>query len=286
MISALSRKRAGTPAPLSPVRFLFFILLLSTVALLSGCPERKEEVKSDLVAAQEAVRRRDTGDAEMYFQRYLRKNPNGDQRREVWEELLKITLSERQDKQTAADYLELMLMEFEDQPERRRGIQLRLAEISNELLRYDRAQALWEAAAGDPQTPAAVKAGVLRNLSRVYLLRLEFMAAVESLETCLHLDVPAADKGECSYSLAETQMLTGELDASTATLRELLKNPEISPERRVLTVFMLADVSEMQGRMDEAARLFESIRGEYPNEKVVEMRITTLKQKKKPLPTR
>lgn len=230
----------------------------------------------DLVLAEQALDERDMGDAEMYLERYLRKNPSGERRWEVWNRLLSIALDVRQDKATAREYLEIMLGEFFEEPERRRQIKMQLAELSREAHAYERAAALWESLASDPEIPTEDLAAVYRNLSQSYLRRLEFSHAVDILGLCLDLSVSNDTKADCLYTLAEAKMLTEELPGSQQALEDLLLLPDISQDRRVLSTFMLADVMEQQEKYAEALELFESIRDSYPNSGVLDVRLQLL----------
>ena len=263
---------------------LFFrrtLLALWLSITLSGCPldELIPKAKDDLTMAEIAMSVRDIGDAEMYLERYLRKNPDGQDRWEVWLQLLSISLDIRQDKPTAGEYLEIMLMEFGNDPPKRRHIQLALANLYKEMRQYSRAATLWEILATDRDLSDEERAVVYRELSHSYLLRLEFTPATDILELCLQLDVRQDTKADCLYALAETQMLTQKLAESEEALRDLVGLTDISDERRVLATFTLADVLEQRDKLAEAASLFESIRESYPNTKVVEIRLGTLKNK-------
>jgi len=268
---------------LSPSKVpLYAGVLLLAMLLLVGCSptELLSKPKDDLTLAEEALGERDIGDAEMYFERYLRKNPGGEDRWEVWLQLLSISLDIRQDKATAGNYLEIMLSEFNADPPRRRYIQKALASLYKDMRLFSRAFFLWEALEADPDLSSEDRAIVYRELSHAYLRRLEFTAATDALGLCLQLDVRPDTKADCLYALAETQMLTGRLDESEQALRDLLDlGKAISPDRIVLATFILADVLEQRGKLQEAASLFESIRETYPNTKVVTVRLSALKEK-------
>lgn len=249
--------------------------------LLSGCPleELCSKPGDDLSRAEEALGERDIAEARMYFERYLRKHPDGEDRWEVWLQLLSISLDIHQDKETAGEYLEIMLREFSGDSAKRRHIQMVLAGLYKDRRMYSRALPLWEILAADPGLSSEERAVVYRELSHAYLRRLEFTSATDMLGLCLHLDVGQDTKADCLYALAETQMLTDKLDESERALRDLLRLSGISTERRVLATFTLADVLEQRDKLAEAAELFESIRESYPNTKVVEVRLGALKHK-------
>jgi tetratricopeptide (TPR) repeat protein len=265
---------------------LLFPLTLALFFFLGGYHSREESGwQSDLAMAEKAINGRDIGDAEMFYERYLRKNPAGGQRWNVWDSLLNISLNFRQDKVTAKQYLEIMLLEYAEDPPRRRNIQKQLAGVCKDLRAYDRAVELWEALARDEGTPAEEKAAFYRELSHAYMRRLEFTMAIDVLDLCLQLELGPVFKADCLYDAAEAEMVTDNLEKSEQALRSLLDMPAVAPQRRVLAVFMLADVLEQRNHFDEAVRLLTSIRESYPNSKVIEMRISAL-QGMRPAPKR
>ena len=273
------------PARLWPFRVRSYAgaLLLATL-LLSGCVQEHlqnllPKSKDDLTLAEKALSEHDIGDAEMYFQRYLRRNPDGEDRWEVWQQLLSISLDMRQDRATAGEYLEIMLLEYHADPQRRQHIQMTLADLYRDMRLFSRAFCLWEALAKDPGLSAEDRAMVYRELSHAYLRRLEFTPATDILGLCLQLDVRPDTKADCLYALAETQMLTDNLEEAEQALRDLLLLTDVSRERRVLATFTLADVLEQRNKLQEAASLFESIRETYPNTRVVTVRLGALRDK-------
>ena len=141
---------------------------------------------------------------------------------------------------------------------------------------------LWETLVEDADTPAEDKAAFYQELSHAYMRRLEFTMAADVLDLCLQLDVSPSTKADCLYDMAEAATFTDDLEKSEKALRSLLDMPEASPQRRVLAVFMLADVLEQRNQLDEAVQLFESIRESYPNARVIELRIAALRGKQTP----
>ena len=115
----------------------------------------------------------------------------------------------------------------------------------------------------------------------MYLRRLEFELSKQSLGYCLELKIPDSVRAECLYDLAQTFVGMEELDNAVIQLRSVLSLKGIAESTRTLSIFMLADALDQQGKNDEALALFESIGGTYPNRKVVEQRIAFLEKKKK-----
>ena len=257
---------------------LLFLLVLLTA--LSSCLEKKEAA-NDLAEARDYMLHRDFMEAEKSFERYLRSNPTGEERWEVWNQLVELALNVRHDRNAAIELLRAMLQEFDAIPEYRRIVQDKLA-YQYELARYfDGSVELWDNMVKDSKTPSMQKAESLRNLARVYLRRLEFEQAKDVLTMCMELDIPQSGKSDCQYDLADLYMIMEDVDAGIKELRNLLEQEGVDDDKRVLANFMLADALEQQGNRDSALGLFESIRFVYPNKRVVEARIDYLKRSKK-----
>jgi tetratricopeptide (TPR) repeat protein len=125
------------------------------------------------------------------------------------------------------------------------------------------------------------KAALYRNMARVYLRRLEFELAKEALSLCLELKIPQSTKSECRYDLADAYLVMENVEEAIKELRGLLEQGGVDDDLQLLSVFMLADALEQQGKKQEALALFESIRFTYPNTSVVEARIEYLQKDKK-----
>ncbi|MDR1686572.1 MAG: hypothetical protein LBR82_09100 [Desulfovibrio sp.] len=270
----------GVKTGSSPLRALVLAVVALAAAAPGACLPDEGKTRDDLVSADAALAEYDLGDAEMYLLRYLRKNPDGDRRWEVWRRLLALTLNVRQDKATAREYLEIMLREFAGDPERKRDIAVELAGLCRDMGFNARAADLWERLASDPDLGAEDRAAVYKELAYAYMRRLEFTPAAEVLSMCLDLKVGPDLRADCRSALSETQMLNEDLQGAEQSLRALLAMEGVAEPRRTAAVFMLADVVEQQNRPDEARVLLESILHGYPNSKVIEIRLAALKGKR------
>ena len=249
--------------------------------LLASCLDvgMKNTSDDDLVHARRAMMRREFLEAEKSFERYLRRNPNGAERWEVWNSLVDISLSVRNARQGAIELLEAMLLEYEHDQDKNRQVSARLAELYRLSRNYSRAVHLWSSIAENMKSSTTERAEAYRNLAHVYMRRLEFELAKKSLGNCLGLDVPVSVKSECLYDLAQAHVGMDELDNAIEQLRSVLALKDISESMRTLTIFMLADAMEQQGKNDEALALFTSIGTSYPNRKVVEERVEELQKR-------
>lgn len=262
------------------VRSVFKVVLLLSVLgamfCLSGCFDDTAG-RDDLSEAREYMRHRDFMEAEKSFERYLRRNPDGKDRWEVWNNLVDLALNVRHNRVAAIELLEAMLIEYEGVYPEFRLVQERLASEYEQSRRFDRAMALWAQIEAAPGTPALQKASIYRSMARIYLRRLEFEHVKTSLNQCLALDLPRSIKSDCQYDLADAYMIMEDTDAGIATLRDLLLQDGVDDDLQVLAIFMLADALELKGEKQDALALFESIRFTYPNNSVIEARIEYLK---------
>ncbi len=265
---------------------LFSAIALALICLsaLCGCPESEKQGPDDLAEARSALGKRNFLEAEKAFERYLRANPEGEDRWHVWQNLVELSLNVRGDRKGAIELLEAMLVEYDGVPEKRRVTRIRLAEQYRLSRKYDRAMNLWTAVTADGEASSAAKADAYRNMAEVYLRRLEFELAKEALGLCLKSQVVDPVRGQCLYDLAQTYLGMEDPDNAVAGLRSVLELKNIPDSLRTLTIFMLADTLDQQGKSAEALGLFESIRTSYANPKVVEKRIEALIRQKKKAP--
>lgn len=270
------------------------LLLCAALFLLSACLEERGGTPDELAQAREYMLNRDFMEAEKSFERYLRANPNGKERWEVWNKLVELALNVRHDRNAAIELLRAMQQEYSGSlpvpetvadPETLRGyrriISDRLAYQYEQALYYEGAVELWGALAKDVDATPVQKADSLRNLARIYLRRLEFESAKGSLTLCIEMEIPQSAKSDCQYDLADLYMIMDDMDSGIRALRSLLEQEGMDNDKRVMSIFMLADALEQQGNKESALGLFESIRFTYPNAKVVEARIEYLKNSKK-----
>lgn len=243
---------------------------------LAACQSQPTD---DLTLGNEAYDRYEISDAEMFYERYLRKNPESINRWWVWNRLLDISLNIRQQKTTSIGYLEIMLEEYGKDDDKRRSITGTLANLYFDVRNYERAVLLWENNAYDPTSLAAEKAEAFRKLAFLYLRRLDFSDSTNVLQRCLQLDVEQSAKADCLFDLAEIQLLLGELPQAYANLHTLLQLDDPDKERYLMVRFMYADVLEQKGRLDEALELFTQLRTIHPNQGAIDIRIEALQKK-------
>jgi len=252
---------------------LFFLLF---PLLLTGC--EKAAPPDDMADARKAAGERRYGEAEKLLERYLRLNPEGEERWEAWQRLLQITLDVRGDDKAGMELLEAMYLEFGMDGDKAREVLVRLGGLLETARRWDRAADAWRKLIEVPDLSADENARAHRRLARIHASRREFCIAEDVLHQCLQLKATDARRAECLYDLADVQMSMEHFARGADLARQILAMPGAERDLKALAGFMLGDALEQQGKTAEALAAFEAVRETYPNELVVETRIRQLRK--------
>jgi tetratricopeptide (TPR) repeat protein len=253
---------------------ILFLLLFPL--LLTGC--EKAAPPDDMADARKAAGERRYGEAEKLLERYLRLNPEGEERWEAWQRLLQITLDVRGDDKAGMELLEAMYLEFGMDGDKAREVLVRLGGLLETARRWDRAADAWRKLIEVPDLPGDENARAHRRLARIHASRREFGIAEDVLHQCLQLKATDARRAECLYDLADVQMSMEHFARGADLARQILAMPGAEKDLKALAGFMLGDALEQQGKTAEALAAFEAVRETYPNELVVETRIRQLRK--------
>ena len=249
------------------------------LALLAGC--EKMPLTDDLQEAKTAMQQGEWGNAQKLLERFLSTAREPEERWDAWNRLIETSGHVQPGSRWVVDYLETMLMEFEDSPERARDILRRLAEAHEAARRFEHAAETWTQLIESPELPAEESVTVHRRLARIDLLLHRFDAAEDVLESCLELPVGSARHAECLYDLADAAASRDKTEQAATLARQVMDIDGVSPEIRARAGYILADIKEQSGDLKGALELFEAIKDAYPNEMVVDYRILTLKKQLK-----
>lgn len=261
-----------------PCRALAALLLLTLVpAALTGC--RDMALESDVAEARQAVRAGELTRAEKLLERYLRTAQDKEERWVAWNMLLDVTAQSTPDSPWIVDYLETMLLEFEDSGERVHDILWRLATAHEARGRLGLAADAWTRLINEPGLSDDDKAGLLKRLARLHMRQRRFEEAGEALRACTALPgAGPARQADCLYDLADMAAGQDQFDTALTLARQVMELDGAPAELRARAGFILADIAEQRGRLDEAQALFASIRDTYPNELVIDARLANLKK--------
>lgn len=252
---------------------------------LSGCDWLSgfagNVLESDLQQAQAALREGQWTRAQRFLERYLTSEDDPDLRWSAWNTLLDVTSRNDPAGNWSADYLDTMLVEYEDNPEYSRNILGRTAALHEQRKRLDRAVEALEQYCLIPGLDDNDNAAMHRRIAKLYQRQQRFDDAGEALRACLGLASTEKRQAECLYDMAEMASSQEKVGETTDLTRQILALEGADPVIKARAGFILADTLEVQGKTAEALKLFQSIKSTYPNELVINYRIEALGGQKK-----
>lgn len=237
----------------------------------------------DLSQAREAVSQRQWSLAERLLERYLREaqdSQDADSRWEAWQQLLVVVNAAGQEPRASLEYLETMLEEYMDDDARSAVILQRMAEVNENLHRYERAVDIWNAYIGLGGLSAQQVLEGYRRLAAMQFSLRRFDAGEDTLQLCLALPLPDHDKIMCMYDLAD-QNMARERWQDVADLSQQMLDSDPDQNVRGMAGYLMADALEQLGKSSEALKQFELARDAYPNPSVIDNRIAHLRKKLK-----
>lgn len=272
--------------------------LLTTIIVLSlltsGCDELdiKDKVSrlaryvsgvvvNDLDEARIAIRQGEWERAEKYLERFLRVATDPEERWEAWISLVDATERAGQDRRWINEYLEAMLVEFEDSPERLRHILYKMSASQEAARQYERAVITLFQLVSLPDLTVQERLELYKRLAFMQMRLNRLQGAEESLHECLGLPLADSVKADCLYFLADICVLREDLEDGANIAIQILDTPGVPPLLYSKATFLLADIYEQQKKYQDALRLYVSIRNSYPNPMAVDARIDYLKKKLK-----
>ena len=246
---------------------------------LFGC--QQIPLGNDLDDAKKAFHNGDLIQAQKLLERHLRQETNPDERWDTWNLLLAATEQASPSSPWLVDYLEAMLMEFEDDAEKSRVILTRQANLHEAARRFERAaEALSQLVEEEGLTPDE-EAVAYRRLGQLSLRLRRFEVAEEYLQSCMALPVSPTRQAECLFDLADAFAMRGDIDHAATLAQQVMDMDDADPALKARAGFILGDIRDEQGKTQEALSLFESVKGSYPNDMAVDKRIELLKKKPK-----
>lgn len=255
------------------------LLFLSACRLDDMLPVR-DVFTDDLTLAKQAQLARDWPRAERVLERMLRTETDPEKRWEAWHLLLQAVNAAYQEPRASLEFLDAMLMEYEDDPAKEAEILAKIGEYSQSLRQYERGANAWSAYASLPNLSVAEQVRGYRNLAAAEYGRRRFDAAEEALQQCLSLPVPDHDKIWCMVDLADAGMGRQQWQDVDDICQQI---QDSDPDAEVLAwaSYYRGDALEQLGKPGEALKQFEQALPIYPNPAVIENRIAYLKKQVK-----
>lgn len=256
------------------MRRVFAALVI--LILVAACD--RQAATEDLGEARTAFANREWSDAERLLEGYLRRNPKGAERWEAWNLLVEMAHRVRNDERVVAELLETMYLEFGNDPDKAHDVLVRLGDLLEADRHFARAVEVWTRLLDLSGLAPDTRADVSRRLARILVAQRRFNPAEEQLRACLDIEgISTGRRAACLYDLADLNVVNEHLDVATDLARQILALEGVDDTVRSMAGFLLADALEQRGRHAEALAGFESLRGLYPNEMVIDTRIKHLR---------
>lgn len=253
-------------------------LLLCMIILTSGC-NAQPEVDSDLAAARKAYVERQYLESERLYERYLQLHPQSEERWEVWNKLVELASTVRNNPNDAMELLEAMYLEYGDQPLRAKDILYRLGTLSMHTHNMEKTVEVWQRVLNLSNCDPADQVTAYRNIGEAYIATGDYDLAIDAFRSCVSVDVAPPMHAQCLYDLAQTQFFLENYESAEQTLLKVLATEGIADDLRSLSVLVLSDVYDHLGNSSKAIEMLESIMDVYPNPMALEKRLQYLRKR-------
>ncbi len=254
-----------------------FLLGATAGTALVGCAA---EPAGDplLEDARHAFGAGDYAAAEEFYEAYLREHDESPYRWEAQNRLVDIALAVRRDYPRAAARLDAMHLEYGDDEARAHDLLIRLAEVYEAMEQPAKALETWRRVLKGPTLSQAEAAAIHASIGDNHAAMKNHAAAAEAYAVCV-ADAPTAMlQIQCRYTFAQAVARAGRAQEAVVALREIMRDDAADAEMKAVAGFLLAELLVDAGETEEARRLFEQIRADYPNPYVVDRRLNRLQR--------
>ncbi|WP_319763326.1 tetratricopeptide repeat protein [Maridesulfovibrio sp.] len=258
----------------------FFVIIIASLLLMAqGCDKPADKSSEVLDKARADFISGFYADSEKGFERYLQDNPQGKERLEAWNCLIKIAAEVRHDSEQGIAILEAMYLEFGHNPKQGAKLKRQLAEMYIRTGQYRTAAEALEKSLEFPDQPQeqldstrSLLADTFRNLRNYDLAIYTYSDIVETTDN-------QKTKARAMFEMATTLTLIQAWDRAESELNELLGMENVPEEIHAEACFTLADIYEHRHEYKRAAELLQKIVDTYPNPNVVRYKLNYLQQK-------
>lgn len=238
-----------------------------------GCAESPDQGRDLVNAAREAYTAGRYLDAEDMYQSYLQEHPHGGDRLEAWKRLYDVATSVREDQPRAGAILDALLLEFSSDTAVLVSVLSQAAQNAEARRDWEKARDMWRdyLNISGLQAVSVIEGRV--GLARVYVHLKDPVRALTELDSCLDANLPMPDAGLCRLEKGRVLARMGREKESLAAFRSLYEDPVALPGQRAEAGFALAEDHEKKGESDQARAMYQSIKNDYPNPRVIDMRL-------------
>ncbi len=256
------------------VRILVFLCCFCLLFSLFDTKDKGD----DFSKIRTAYAHKDWIGAERLLVRYLRKEIDLDKSWQAWLILLDVSEKANTPQDVILSYLRDMLQDYEDNPQRRKYILLKIAQTTDQKGEIENTIIAWNRYIDLPNLSPNESFQGQRRLIQLNFLKGDFDVVEDVLNACTTLDIGTKDKAYCLYNLADLKAGKEQWDAA-AELIQLVLVMKISDYDKAQAAFLYGDILEQQKQYKTALSYFEIALKNYGNVDVVQGRIDSLKKR-------
>ena len=260
------------------MRQWLILIFVSLILLVQGC-EKNSGTDSGVI--EKARKNFISGfyvESEKGFERYLEDNPQGKDRLEAWNYLVKIYSEVRQDSEKGASLLEAMYLEFGHRSDLAPGLKRKLAEMYIRNGQYKLAVEAFEKSLEFPdQSPKQID--ITRALlAKTFCDLRNYDLAIYTYNDLAENTSDPKVKAKALYEMANTLTLIQAWERAESELKKLIVMKDAPQNIHAEAAFMLADIYEQKHEYTKAVKLLEDIINTYPNPQAAKYKLNYLKK--------
>ncbi|TIH14637.1 hypothetical protein D0S45_12555 [Marinifilum sp. JC120] len=255
------------------------IIITSLLLMAQGCDKPSDNRSEVIDNARSNFISGFYVDSEKGFERYLQDNPQGEDRLEAWNYLVKIASEVRHDSDRGAAILEAMYLEFGHKPELASQLKLQLAEMYIRTGQYKPAvEALEKSLEYSDQSQEQLDS-TRTLLAETFRKLRNYDLAIYTYNDIAKSTDNKTTKARALFEMAHTLTLIQAWERAESELEKLLKMEGIPEDLHAEAAFVLADIYEDRHEYRRAAELLEKIVDTYPNPYAVRYKLDYLKKR-------
>ncbi len=260
------------------MRKWLILILASLILMVQGCEKPVDDRSEAIEKARQNFISGFYVDSEKGFERYLQNNPQGKDRLEAWEYLVKIDSEVRQDSERGASLLEAMYLEFGHKKELAAELKRKLAEMYVRNGQYKLAVEALEKSLEFPNQPPEQVDSTRTLLAQTFRKLRNYDLAIYTYNDLSDTTLNSDTKAKALYEMAHTLTLIQAWERAELELKKMILMKDMPENVHAKATFMLADIYEQKHEYTKAVELLEGIIYTYPNPHAVRYKLDYMKK--------
>ncbi|WP_291330018.1 tetratricopeptide repeat protein [Desulfovibrio sp. UCD-KL4C] len=260
------------------MRQWLILIFVSLILLVQGC-EKPSGTDSGVI--EKARKNFISGfyvESEKGFERYLEDNPQGKDRLEAWNYLVKIYSEVRQDSEKGASLLEAMYLEFGHRSNLAPSLKRKLAEMYIRNGQYKLAVEALEKSLEFPDQASKQIDTTRALLAKTFGYLRNYDLAIYTYNDLAENTADPSVKAKALYEMANTLTLIQAWQRAESELKKLIVMKDAPKSIHAEAAFMLADIYEQKHEYPKALELIKDIVDTYPNPQAAQYKLNYLEK--------